>query len=349
LIQFSAAARAGGEHPDVEPSQPDAALAAAPERPDTPEAGMRVLVLGSGAGGGCPQWNCNCEMCAAARKGTRLIRPRTQSSIAVSPDGQRWVLMNASPDIGQQLRVQPILHPKIGLRDTPIKAVVLMDAQIDHATGLLSLREGPPIELYTTPCVREDLSTGLPIFKVLEHYCGVRWHELPVKGEQRVAEFTIEGFETLRFRAIAIPGKAPPYSPHRHDPQVGDNIALEVTDLRNGKRLFYAPGLGEVGPREQEWMRGADCVLVDGTFWTEDEMVRAGLGTKFAADMGHLPQCATDTLPGMMDALDQTGARRKLLIHINNSNPILDDYGPERAELAHRGIEVAYDGMEISL
>ncbi|ABM95539.1 pyrroloquinoline quinone biosynthesis protein PqqB [Methylibium petroleiphilum] len=310
---------------------------------------MKVLVLGSGAGGGCPQWNCNCAMCAAARNGSRLIRPRTQSSIAISPDGQRWVLLNASPDIGQQLRVQPALHPKHGLRDSPIKAVVLMDAQIDHATGLLSLREGPPIELYVTPCVFEDLTTGLPILTVLDHYCGVHWHMLPVAGEQRVAEFSVDGFETLRFRAVAIPGKAPPYSPHRHDPKVGDNIALEVTDRMTGKRLFYAPGLADVGDVELQWMRDADCLLVDGTFWTEDEMVQAGLGSKFASDMGHLPQSGSPQRGGMMDALDRTGAHRKLLIHINNSNPILDDYGAERAELARRGIEVAHDGMEIVL
>jgi pyrroloquinoline quinone biosynthesis protein B len=310
---------------------------------------MKIIVLGSGAGGGCPQWNCNCAVCASARKGSRMIRPRTQSSIAVSPDGQRWILLNASPDIGQQLRVQPLLHPKQGLRDTPIKAIVLMDAQVDHATGLLSLREGPPIELYVTPCVFEDLTTGLPILTVLEHYCGVHWHLLPVAGEQRIAEFTVEGFEALRFRAIAIPGKAPPFSPHRHDPKVGDNIALEVTDLRSGKRLFYSPGLADVGPNELEWMTGADCLLVDGTFWSEDEMLTTGLGKKYAADMGHLPQQSTPERRGMMDALDETRALRKILIHINNSNPILDDYGPERAELARRGIEVAHDGMEIAL
>lgn len=310
---------------------------------------MKLLVLGSGAGGGCPQWNCNCAMCAAARIGKRAIKPRTQSSIAVSPDGQRWVLLNASPDIGQQLRQQPALHPKHGLRDTPIKAVVLMDAQVDHATGLLSLREGPPIELYVTPCVFEDLTSGLPILTVLEHYCGVRWHMLPVAGERREAEFLIDGFETLRFRAIAIPGKAPPYSPHRHDPKVGDNIALEITDRLSGKRVCYSPGLGDVTGEEYAWMAGADCLLVDGTFWTEDEMITAGLGKKRAADMGHLPQKGGDGRPGMMDALDRTGAARKVLIHINNSNPILDEDGPERAELNRRGIEVAYDGMEITL
>jgi pyrroloquinoline quinone biosynthesis protein B len=315
---------------------------------------MRVLVLGAGAGGGCPQWNCSCAMCAASRSGTRLIRPRTQSSIAVSPDGQHWVLLNASPDLGQQLRVQPVLHPKPArraedVRNTPIKAVILMDAQIDHATGLLSLREGPPIELYVTPSVFEDLTTGLPILTVLEHYCGVHWHLLPVAGEQRVAEFKVDGFDSLRFRAIAIPGQAPPYSQHRHDPKVGDRIAIEVTDRRSGKRLFYAPGLAAVGPDELEWMRDADCLLVDGSFWSDDEMPRAGLGQQLASDLGHLPQQGVPGRPGMMDVLDQTRAYRKLLIHINNSNPILDDYGPERAELAHRGIEVAHDGMEIVL
>ena len=130
---------------------------------------------------------------------------------------------------------------------------------------------------------------------------------------------------------------------------MGDNIALEVTDLRNGKRLFYAPGLGEVGPQELEWMTGCDCLMVDGTFWTEDEMVRAGLGSKYAADMGHLPQSGTPERPGMMDALDKTRAHRKLLIHINNSNPILDEDGPERGELSRQGIEVAFDGMQLEL
>jgi pyrroloquinoline quinone biosynthesis protein B len=288
-------------------------------------------------------------MCAAARSGERPIKARTQSSIAVSPDGQRWVLLNASPDIGQQLRMQPALHPKTGLRDTPIKAVVLMDAQVDHATGLLSLREGPPIELYVTPCVFEDLTSGLPILSVLEHYCGVRWHMLPVAGERREAEFLIDGFETLRFRAIAIPGKAPPYSPHRHDPKVGDNIALEITDRLSGKRLCYAPGLADVTAEEYAWMSGADCLLVDGTFWTEDEMITAGLGKKRAAEMGHLPQQGGAGQRGMMDALDGARIGRKVLIHINNSNPILDEDGPERAELARRGIEVAFDGMEIVL
>lgn len=310
---------------------------------------MKILVLGSGAGGGFPQWNCNCRLCSGQRQGGLRAQARTQSSIAVSPDGQSWVLLNASPDIGQQIRERPQLHPRQGLRETPIKAVVLIDAQIDHVTGLLGLREGPCIDLYATPCVFEDLTTGLPLLNVLQHYCGTRWHLLPVAGSRTSAEFEIEGFATLRFTAVAIPGVAPPYSPHRREQVVGDNIALRIEDLASGQRLFYAPGLAEVGPSELRWMHDADCLLVDGTFWNEDEMRNAGLSTKTAAEMGHLPQDGSAARAGMLDVLRAAPARRKVLIHINNSNPILDHDSPERRRLDAEGIEVAYDGMEITL
>jgi pyrroloquinoline quinone biosynthesis protein B len=314
---------------------------------------MKILVLGSGAGGGFPQWNCNCRLCAGQRQGELSAHARTQSSIAVSADGESWVLLNASPDIGQQIRSHPQLHPRCGephgLRSTPIKAVVLMDAQIDHVTGLLGLREGPCIDLYATPCVFEDLTTGLPLLNVLQHYCGTRWHMLPVAGDQACAEFEIEGFPTLRFTALAIPGKAPPYSPHRREQVVGDNIALRIEDLADGKRLFYSPGLAEVGEQEMRWMSDADCLLVDGTFWEEEEMQRAGLSDKTASEMGHLPQTASAARAGMVDVMQASGARRKVLIHINNSNPILDEGSAQRRTLDAHGIEVSYDGMEIAL
>lgn len=311
---------------------------------------MKILVLGSGAGGGFPQWNCNCRLCGGLRSGHVRSSARTQSSIAISSDGQQWILLNASPDLGQQLRTQHQLHPRSGLRHTPIRAVVLMDAQVDHVTGLLSLREGPPIKLYATPSVFEDLTTGLPILPVLEHYCGVQWHLLPVAGDTRRATFVIDGFEDLLFEAVAIPGKAPVYSPKRHDPTVGDTIALRVRDRSTGQRLFYAPGLAEVGPDEFEWLQDADCLLVDGTFWTEDEMIDARLSHLPASELGHLPQSRGPRgLPGMIDVLSGAPARRKVLIHINNSNPILDENSPERRELDAHGIEVAYDGMEIQL
>lgn len=310
---------------------------------------MKILVLGSGAGGGFPQWNCNCRQCAGQRQGELTAHARTQSSIAVSADGQAWALLNASPDIGQQLRRYPQLHPRQGLRDTPIKAVVLMDAQIDHVTGLLGMREGPCIDVYATPCVFEDLTTVFPILGVLEHYCGTRWHMLPVAGSTTSASFMIDGFASLRFTAVAIPGKAPPYSPHRRDHTVGDNIALFIEDFHEGSTLFYSPGLAHVGAEELKWMHDADCLLVDGTFWAEDEMQQAGLGRKTASDMGHLPQTGDPTRPGMVDVMAATAARRKVLIHINNSNPILDETSEQRRLLDGHGIEVAYDGMEITL
>ena len=310
---------------------------------------MKILVLGSGAGGGFPQWNCNCRLCGAQRAGELPATPRTQSSIAVSVDGAKWVLLNASPDLGHQLRSQPLMQPRHGLREAPIAAVVLMDAQIDHVAGLLSLREGPPIEMFATPCVFDDLVNGLPLLSVLQHYCSVHWHMLPVAGEQTSAEFEMPGFASLKFTAIAIPGKAPPYSPHRQEQVVGDNIALLIEDRHDGSSLFYAPGLAEVGEHELGWMRRADCLMVDGTFWDEDEMQRAGLSHKPAREMGHLPQNRYGQRAGMVDMLAQTTARRKVLIHINNSNPILDAGSEQRRHLDAHGIEVAYDGMEITL
>ena len=307
---------------------------------------MKIIVLGSGAGGGFPQWNCNCALCGGQRRGTMRAAPRTQSSIAISADGERWVLLNASPDIGHQIRQQPALHPRSHPRHTPVAAVVLMDAQIDHAAGLLSLREGPPLEVYCTPGVFEDLTTGLPVLSVLEHYCGVHWHVLPVAGDSPVAAFRVPALPGLHLRAIAIAGKPPPYSPRRNAQAVGDNIALVVDDHARGERLFYAPGLAAIGERERAAMAGATCVLVDGTFWTDDEMVAAGLAPKTASDLGHLPQSGD---AGMVAALAPLPARRKVLIHINNSNPILDEDSAQRRELQRHGIEVAHDGMEIQL
>ncbi len=310
---------------------------------------MKILVLGSGAGGGFPQWNCNCANCAGQRHGRIRATERTQSSIAVSGDGQSWVLLNASPDIGEQLRRHSQLHPRHGLRDTPIKAVVLMDAQVDHVTGLLGLREGPCIDLWATRCVFEDLTSALPLINVLQHYCGTRWHMIGVDGDRTACEFEIEAVPQLRFTALAIPGKAPPYSPHRREQVVGDNIALRIENVADGSSLFYCPGLADVGAQELAWLNAADCVLVDGTFWQEDEMLHAGLGTKPARAMGHLPQQGFEGRPGMVDALCDAAPGRKVLIHINNSNPILDEDSAPRRTLAALGIEVAHDGMEISL
>ena len=305
---------------------------------------MKVHVLGSAAGGGFPQWNCNCPNCDAWRKGSKRFTARTQSSITVSGDSRNWVLFNASPDILQQIRSFPALQPARDLRDTAIRAVFLMDAQIDHTTGLYMLREHKqPHELWCHALVRDDLVTGNPLFKVLSHYCGINWHEVPLQGDG----FEMSGVPGLRFTALPLVSNAPPYSPHRDRPQPGDNVGVTILEPATGKKLFYAPGLGQMEPHVWAAMQAADCVLVDGTLWTDDEMITLGASKKTSRAMGHMPQTGPD---GMLEWLDQLPAStRKVLIHINNTNPILDEEGAERQALTRRGIEVAYDGMEIDL
>ncbi len=306
---------------------------------------MRITILGSAAGGGFPQWNCNCRNCAGVRGGTVRAKPRTQSSIFVRPDGGHdGVLFNASPDILEQIRSSPVLQPARAKRDTAIAGVVLMDGQVDHATGLFMLRErGVPLPLWCTDPVYEDLTTGNPVLRVLGHYCGVARQTITLDG----MPFAVPGADGLRFRPLPLSSKAAPYSPHRENPVPGDNIGITVEDTATGRRLFYAPGLGEISPAVFDAMAAADAVLVDGTFWTDDEMITLGFSRKRAREIGHLPQSGPG---GMIEWMDKLPARtRKLLIHVNNTNPILDEDSAERAELARHGIEVAEDGVTFSV
>lgn len=304
---------------------------------------MTILVLGAGAGGGFPQWNCNCRNCRGVRQGTLRARPRTQSSIAVSADSLNWAVVNTSPDILAQLKSSAQLQPARAVRDTGIRGVILVDSQIDHTLGLAMLREGARLEVYCTASVREDLMTGNPLLRMLESYCGVAWHEVPAAAG---ANFRIAGIAGIEFAAVPVKSKAPPYSPHRDAPQPGDNIALMMTDATSGKSVLYAPGLAEIDPRVWECMSRADCVMVDGTFWTDDEMIRIGAGRKRGIEMGHLAQSGEG---GMLSYLGRLPRARKILIHINNTNPILDEDSAERRELERAGIEAAYDGMEIEV
>lgn len=308
---------------------------------------MHIHVLGSGAGGGVPQWNCNCSWCRAAKDADSPVLARNQSSICVSADGSNWVLINASPDIRHQLTGFAPLQPNRHARDTGVVGIVLVDSQIDHSTGLLVMRESnQPLDIYCTAMVHQDLSSGFPIFQMLQHYCGVNWHELAIADAGTGSDFQVQGAAGLRFTAVPLSSKAPPYSPHRHAPHPGDNIGLLIRDQSSGRSAFYAPGLGELEPHLLPWLEQADCLLVDGTFWAEDDMARAGVGSKTAAAMGHLPQSGDN---GMIAALQPYQAARRVLIHINNTNPILDPHSPQRAELEQAGIEVAYDGMDIRL
>ncbi len=302
-------------------------------------------MLGSAAGGGFPQWNCNCRNCSGVRNGTLRARPRTQSSIAVSGgDERQWALVNASPDILAQLKANAVLQPARAPRDTAIAGIVLVDGQLDHTVGLLMLRESTrALRIWCTDPVYADLTRGNPIFGILAHYCGVERRAMRSDG----AEFAVDGVEGLRWRALAVTGKAAPYSPHRESPVAGDNVALVLRDGASGRTLVYAPGL--VSMDEPMWraMQGAACVLLDGTFWSDDEMISVGASAKRAREIGHLPQSGPG---GMLEWLEKLppGCRR-ILIHVNNTNPILDEGSPEHAELARRGVEVAWDGLEIEL
>jgi pyrroloquinoline quinone biosynthesis protein B len=220
--------------------------------------------------------------------------------------------------------------------------VILVDSQIDHTTGLLLMRESAiPLSLYCTARVHQDLSTGFPVLNILEHYCGVEWFPIPIDG----SPFRVAAVPDLSFTAVPLRSKAPPYSPHRNAPAPGDNIGLVIEDVRRGRRLFYAPGLGEFEDHLTQVMDSAHCLLVDGTAWHDDDLCRRGVGSRRASEMGHLAQWG----PGGMIERLRPFDTRKILIHINNTNPILDGASDERIRLAAEGIEVAYDGMQFFL
>lgn len=306
---------------------------------------LKIIVLGSAAGGGFPQWNCNCTHCAAVRAGRPGYRARTQSSIAVGgPDD--WLLVNASPDVLQQIRQTPALQPARALRDSGIAAVLLCDAQVDHTTGLYLLRERRgALPLWCTDPVFDDLTRGNPVLGVLGHYCGVERSAVPLDG----SAFVVPKVEGLRIRALPVPGKPPPYSPRRERPTRGDNVGF-VFEAPSGRRAFYAPGLERIDPDAWDAMSVADVVMVDGTFWSDDEMVTLGVSSKRGSEIGHLAQDGRNGQGGMLSHLAKLPATtRKVLIHINNTNPILDENSPERRACEAVGVEVAYDGMEIEL
>ncbi len=240
-----------------------------------------------------------------------------QGATAIGTADGHWVLVNVSASLAQQIsRRDPALPA--GLAATAVRAVVLTDAQIEHVGGLLGLRGGAPIDLYATPAVFEDLTANLPVLPVLQHYCGVHWRVVPVAGDGQVAGFAVEGMPTLEFTAIATRVPAPPHAQHRRTPVVGDSIALAVRDRLTGQRVFCAPGLGPVGATEFEWMREADCLLVDG----------------LAAGDGHAPTC--------VELLPQMPARHKVVF---GDGPLVGGHD----NLAAQGIALAYDGMEIEL
>lgn len=311
---------------------------------------MLITVLGSAAGGGFPQWNCNHPNSRRARAGHTKAPPRTQSSLAVSVDGEAWVLFNASPDLREQINANPILHPKADgpLRATPIKAVVLTNADVDHVTGLLTLRESQAFNLYATPRVLGVLA-GNSIFNVLNPLF-VQRLPMPLHAPLAIAaaDGAPLGFEVVPF---PVPGKVALWL---EDVFKGDNfgtvaedtVALEVRDAQGRTRFFYIPGCAEMTPALAAQIRGAELVFFDGTLWVDDEMIRDGIGRKTGQRMGHM---SVSGAAGTIAAFEPLGVKRKVFIHINTTNPILIEDTPERRAVAAAGWEVAYDGMRLDL
>lgn len=299
---------------------------------------MQVIVLGSAAGGGVPQWNCRCPVCSLAWAGDRRVAARTQSSLAVSGDGVHWLLLNASPDLRAQIAATRALHPRLGERHSPISAVLVTNGDVDHIAGLLTLRESQPFTLFGTA---ETLAmvNGNPVFSVVNEAFVPRRTVLLGEAFSPLPELTLEMF--------AVPGKVPLW-------QEGEGFVLGaenggtvgVTITSGDKRLVYIPGCAAITDTVRERIAGADLVFFDGTLYRDDEMLTAGTGVKTGARMGHLSMSGTD---GTIALLADVPAARRVFIHINNTNPALIEDSPERQAVEAAGWLVARDGMEFAL
>ncbi len=299
---------------------------------------MKAVILGSAAGGGVPQWNCRCFVCELARKDDGRVQPRTQSSLAVSQDGEHWLLVNASPDIRQQIAATAALHPRHGSRHSPIAAVLLTNGDVDHVAGLLTLRESQPFKLFATTTTRESVDANR-IFSVANPAYVPR---LPV-----VMNEAFEPVPKLSVEMFAVPGKVPLWL-EDETMTIGEatetTVGLEI--VAGATRLLYIPGCAEVTDAVKQRIADADALLFDGTLWTDREMIEAGLGVKTARRMGHVPMSGAG---GSIEALAGVPVRRRIFVHINNTNPVLVAASKERETAEASGWEIGYDGMDVSL
>jgi pyrroloquinoline quinone biosynthesis protein B len=309
---------------------------------------VRVHVLGSAAGGGFPQWNCGCFNCRGLREGTIPAQARTQTSLAIEASDGSWFIVHASPDVRTQLAAFPPLHPRAP-RDTPISGILLTNGDLDQCLGLLSLRESQALHVYATERVRQTFVEANRLYRALTRLPGqLTWHELKLNAPQTLLR---EGdrASAVSVTAVAVPGKAPLYLENlddRPDRDPADNVALIFTDRQEGRRLAYAPCVGGMDASVARLLDHADCLFFDGTFWSEDELRDLGLGTRNAKDMAHWPLGGPD---GSLSVLTTTKASRRILIHINNTNPVLREDSAERRAVSAAGVEVAYDGMGVAI
>jgi pyrroloquinoline quinone biosynthesis protein B len=298
---------------------------------------VKIRVLGSAAGGGFPQWNCGCANCREGRRGWGRARPRTQESIAVSADGQSWFLINASPEIRAQIEACNDLWPRAD-RHSPIAGILLTNGDLDHCLGLLSLRESHPLVVYATDAVRDGFTENKVLYRTLERFPGqVTWRKVELGREQPLGA-------GLQVTAIPAPGKLPVHLEGRRAPSPEDSVGF-VIRAESGPRLAYFSGIAGPSPEVQAAVADAAIVFFDGTFWSSDELIAAGLGTKRAEEMAHWQ------IGGPQGSLPFASrlAGRTFYIHVNNTNPILIEDSPERRAVNDAGIQVAHDGLELDL
>ncbi|MEQ8823627.1 MAG: pyrroloquinoline quinone biosynthesis protein PqqB [Filomicrobium sp.] len=310
---------------------------------------MLIKVLGAAAGGGFPQWNCNGRMSARVRANEPGLSARTQSSLIVSANGSDWVLLNASPDLRQQINDTPELWPAADgpLRSSPIKAVVLTNGDVDHVIGLINLREGQPFSLYASDRVMATVNAN-SVFNVLNPE-KVDRIELPVAQPIPLSGGGVD--IGLTFEAFDVPGKVALYledasKGDNFGTEQGDTIGLKITETATGKSFFYIPGCAAVDGPLADRLRGAELVFFDGTLYTDDEMIAQGLSQKSGARMGHISMSGPE---GSVAAFEPLDVARKVYVHINNSNPVLDDNSAERKAVEKAGWIVSHDGMEVHL
>lgn len=305
---------------------------------------MRMIVLGAAAGGGFPQWNCNCANCRRARDGDPAAVPRTQSSLAVSADGERWLLLNASPDLRQQIQATPALHPRQGVRHSPLAAVLVTNGDVDHIGGLINLREGQPLALYASDRVQAVLD-GNRIFDVLNRDLVPR-RTLELDRTTSIADAAGNPIG-LSVETFAVPGKVALYLEEEGadlSGQAGDTVAVRLIEEATGTEAFYVPNCARLDDALAQRLKGAAVVFFDGTLFRDDEMVAAGLSQKTGQRMGHV---SMDGREGALAGFAPLSVGRKIFVHINNSNPALLADSPERRQVEAAGWEVAHDGMEV--
>jgi pyrroloquinoline quinone biosynthesis protein B len=310
---------------------------------------MRVTVLGSAAGGGFPQWNCACPNCSRLRAGALCLQPRSQTQILVSTQTGGHYLVNASPDLRGQIASTPLLAPKRAPRDTPITSILLTSADVDSVIGLLHLREFQPLQIYSTRSVRRILQEQNRIFRVLDRAKpAAAWHDLPLDTSFSLPGGAAgSGEADVRCGVLPLGGVYPDYVSDelRRSLSPGEAV-VGLVFQEKGKQLFYAPALPAGSRNWKEWAQSSDVCMLDGTFWSENELIAVGASSKTAREIGHVPLSGPG---GLLQEFRGSAKTRKILIHINNTNPILDEESQENREVRDAGWEIAYDGMQIEL